>query len=109
MLINKNPQFQHLPDYYARKCHESQVVHIHMHIVCSAPSHDIHQCCLINWTLRNTIKLNLNQDTTIFAPESAFENVIYKMVVISSRPQSIDITADFYLHIVYISRSLMNS
>ena len=45
----------------------------------SAPSHYLNQCWIIvNWTLSNIFQWNLNQNTTIFIEENAFENVIWK-------------------------------
>ena len=41
---------------------------------------------LTYWEL-NQIQWNLNQNTKLFIHENAFENVIWKMVAISSRPQ----------------------
>ena len=52
----------------------------------SAPSHYLKQCLLIvNWTLRNKLQWNFNQNSTIFIQENAFENVVCKMVAILSR------------------------
>ena len=44
---------------------------------CSAPSHYLNQCSLIvNWTPRNKLQWNLNQNPIIFIQENAFENVV---------------------------------
>ena len=48
-------------------------------------SHYRNQCWLIvNWTLRNKLQWNLNQNTKLFIRENSFENVC-KMVAILSR------------------------
>ena len=57
-----------------------------------APSHCLHQCCsIVNWTLRNKLQWNLSQYSYIFIQENAFENVIWKMAAILSRPQCVKI------------------
>ena len=55
-------------------------------VACSAPSHYLNQCWLIvNWTLRNKIQWNLNQNTKLFIHENAFENDFCEMEAIFSR------------------------
>ena len=51
----------------------------------SAPSHYLSQCWLIvNWTLRNKLQWNFNQNTKIFIHENAPENIVCEMVAIFS-------------------------
>ena len=55
-------------------------------VACSAPSHYLNQWWLIvNWTLRNKLKWNSNQNTKLFINENTFENVAREMVVIVSK------------------------
>ena len=56
----------------------------------SVPSHYLNQWWLIiNWTLRNKLQRNFDQNATIFIQENPFENIICKMSVILYRPQGI--------------------
>ena len=49
-------------------------------------SNDLNICWLfVNWTLRNKLQWNLNQNTKRFIQEHAFENVVCEMAVILSR------------------------
>ena len=41
----------------------------------------------VDWTLRNKLQGNFNQNSHIFIQENAFENVVWKMSVILSRSQ----------------------
>ena len=51
----------------------------------SAPSHYLNQCCVIvNWTLRNKLQWNSNQNIKLFIHENAFENIVCDMVAILS-------------------------
>ena len=57
---------------------------------CSAPSHYLNQCWnIVNWTLRNKLQWNLNRNSIIFIQENAFENVVWKMAAILTRPQCV--------------------
>ena len=57
----------------------------------SAPSHYLNQRWNnVNWTLGNKLQWNLNRNLTIFIQENAFENVVWKMVAILSRPQCVN-------------------
>ena len=52
----------------------------------SAPSHYLNQCWVIfNWTPRNKIKSNSNQNTRLFIHENALQNVFFEMAGILSR------------------------
>ena len=54
------------------------------------PSHYLNQCWdIVNWTLRNELQWNFNQNSYIFIQENAFENVVWKTVAILSRPQCV--------------------
>ena len=56
-----------------------------------APSHDLNQCWdILNWTLGNKIQWNLNRYSNIFIQENGFENIVWKMAAILSRPQCIN-------------------
>ena len=55
---------------------------------CRHPSHYLNQSWnIIDWSLRNILQWNLNQNSYIFIQENAFENVVCKMASILSRPQ----------------------
>ena len=57
----------------------------------SAPSHYLNQCWnIVNWTSRNKLKWNVNRNSYIFIPDNPFENVVWKMAAILSRPQCIN-------------------
>ena len=52
-------------------------------VVYPAPSHHLNQCQLIvNWTLRNKLQWNSNQNTKLPIHENAFANVVLEMAVI---------------------------
>ena len=52
----------------------------------------LYQCWnIVNWTLRNKLQCNDNQNSWIFIQENAFENVVWKMAAIFPWPQCIDI------------------
>ena len=51
-------------------------------LVSAKPLHETMQyCCIVNWTIRNKIHLNLNQTKRIFIHFNDFENDICKMVI----------------------------
>ena len=59
----------------------------------SAPSHYLNQCwVIVNWTIRNKLRWNLNRNTKLFIHENALENVVWKMVVILSRDECVNQT-----------------
>ena len=45
---------------------------------------------IVNLTLRNKLQWNLNQNSNIFIEENRFENVICKIVSVSSQPQCVN-------------------
>ena len=52
------------------------------------PSHFLNQCWNIgNWTLRNKLPWNLNQNSHLSIQENVFENVVGKLAAILSRSQ----------------------
>ena len=56
-----------------------------------APSHYLNQCWdLVNSRLRNKLWWNLNRNSYIFIQENSYENVVWTMAAIMSRPQSIN-------------------
>ena len=55
-----------------------------------APSHYLNQYWdIVNWTLRNKLQWNFNRNSYIFIQENAFQNVVWKMAAILSRPQCV--------------------
>ena len=55
-----------------------------------APSHYLNPCWnIVIWTLRNKLQWNLNRNSNIFMQENIFENVVWKMAAILSRPQCV--------------------
>ena len=58
-----------------------------------APSHYLNQCWniwnIVNCALRDKLQLNLNKNLHIFIKENAFENVVWEMLAILSRPQCV--------------------
>ena len=56
----------------------------------STPSHYLNQCWnIVNWTPRNKLQWNINQNSYIFIQENPFANVIWKMAAILSQPQCV--------------------
>ena len=67
----------------------------------SVPSHYQNQCWNIdNWNLRNKLQWNLKWNSYIFIQENAFENVVWKMAAILSRPQCVK-------HMVWLSHDIL--
>ena len=57
----------------------------------SAPSHYLNQCLnIVNWTLRNKLWWNFNQNSNFFIQEYTFENVFCEMAAILSRGRSVN-------------------
>ena len=55
------------------------------------PSHYLNQCGnIVNWTLRNKLQWNFNQNSYIFIQQNAFEKVICEIVAILSGPQCVN-------------------
>ena len=74
--------------------HWGRVTHMfvgNLTIAWSAPSHYLNQCWnIVNWTIRNKFQLNCYRNWKIFSQENAFENVVWKMAAIMSRPQCVN-------------------
>ena len=50
----------------------------------SAPSHYLNQCwVIVNWTLRNKLQLNIDQNTKLFIHKNASENIVCEKAAIS--------------------------
>ena len=57
-----------------------------------APSHYLNQCWnIVNLTLRNKLQWKFNRYSYIFNQKNAFENVVWKMAAILSRPQCVKV------------------
>ena len=51
----------------------------------------MNQCWnIVYWTLGNKLQWNRNRNLSIFIQENAFENVVWKMAAILSRPQCVN-------------------
>ena len=73
-----------------------------------APSHYLNQCWnIVNWTIGNKSQWNLKWNSYIFTEENAFENVVWKMVAILSRPQCVNWQSATYVHIKYTRSSFV--
>ena len=58
-----------------------------MLVACSVPSHYLSQCwdIIVNWTLRNILQWNFNQNIKFFLHKNAYENIVCEMAAILSR------------------------
>ena len=66
---------------------------------CSTPSHYLNQCCIIvNLALWNTFQSNCIRNLNMFIQENAFENVVWKMSAILSRPQCVNVLFVGHIH-----------
>ena len=55
------------------------------------PSHCLNQIWnIVNLTIRNKLQWNVNQNSYIFIQKNVFENVVWKMAAILSRPQYVN-------------------
>ena len=55
------------------------------------PSHYLDQCWnIVNWTPKNKLQWNFNQNSCIFIQENPFEYVVWKMAALSSRPRCVN-------------------
>ena len=79
--INSSPlvpqiYFTELGQYWLRKWHVAYTV----------PSHYLNQCwVIVNWTLRNKLQWNFNQNTKLFIHKNAFQNIVCQMAAILSK------------------------
>ena len=61
----------------------------------TVPSHYLNQCWnSANWTLRNKLRWNFNQNSNIFIQENWLENVVCEMESIFSQPQCVKASRD---------------
>ena len=83
---------------FAELTHRGPVTHIYggkLSIIVSdnawaAPCHYLKQCWnIINWTFRNKLQWNFNRNSNSFIQVSVFENIVWKVAVILSRPQCV--------------------
>ena len=76
------------------------------------PSHYLSQklWIIVIWTLGNKLQWNSNRNQFIFIQENAFENVVWKMVVILSRSQCVNgpSCTGFWLYHVCVSPHQLN-
>ena len=57
----------------------------------SAPSHYLNHCWnIVNWTLRNKLQWNFNQNSCIAIEENVFEYVFCEMAFMLYRPQCVN-------------------
>ena len=76
-------------------------------VACLAQSHYLNKCFLIvNWTLRNKLQWNLNQNTKPFVYENAFQNVVCEMTAILSRRKWVKVLLRVLLRMCCLWRSL---
>ena len=62
-------------------------------VACSMLNHYLNQCWpIVILTLKNTFLSNLNQNSTIFVKENAFQNGICKLTAILLKPQCVKST-----------------
>ena len=71
------------------------------------PSHYPNQCWyFVYWTLRNKLQWNLNRNSYISVQDNAFENMVWKMAAILSRPTVLKKWTIFYLWLSVIENKL---
>ena len=55
-------------------------------VACSAPSHYLNQCWfIVNWTLRNKLQRNSNQNTKLSTHGNGYKNIVSEMAAICPR------------------------
>ena len=68
------------------------------------PSHYLTQCwVIVNWTLRNKLKWNYNQNTKFFIHENAFQDTVCEMAAILSRKRWLDALHGALMAVLVIS------
>ena len=77
----------------------------------SAPSHYLNKCwVIVNWTLRNKLQWNLNQNTKLFIHQNASSNIVCEMAAILFRGRWVKVpqvtggalfVVRFYLHLLH--------
>ena len=64
--------------------------HWKLRVAYSGPNLYLHRCwCIFNLTVENKIQGNFNQITKIFIQDNAFENILYKLATVLSRPRCV--------------------
>ena len=64
----------------------------------STPSHYLIQCCVIvNWTLRDKLKWDFDQNTKIFIHENAYENIVCEITAILSGEDGLSNAFEYYI------------
>ena len=59
-------------------------------VACSAPGQYLNQCWnIVNWTLGDKLQWKFNRNLNTLIHENAFENVIWEIAAILSRPQCV--------------------
>ena len=69
-----------------------------------ASSHYLNQCWnIVHWIRSNKLQCNINRNSYIFIKENEFENAIWKMMAILSKPQCVkgDTQFWFIIQIIY--------
>ena len=70
----------------------------------------LNQCCLIvNFTLRNKLEWNFNQNSSIFIQENTFENVVCEMAAILSRGRLVNETISSDMCCIHITMPMFYS
>ena len=69
----------------------------------SAPNRYLNQCWnIVYWTPRNKLQWNVNLNSYILSQDNPFENVVWNMVAILSRPQCVNCSVyTTYLHLLH--------
>ena len=107
--INNNPALVQIMAWRRpgdKPLSESMLVRLKTHICVTRPqwvkqikiSHYLKQYWhIIDWTLRNKIQWNLNQNTVIFFQENRSEKIVCKLATILTRPQCAELQKYFRL------------
>ena len=85
--LNIGINWNYFPWFYLT--HWGRVTHICIgKLTIIGSSHYLNQCWdIVNSNLRNKLQWNLKRNSRVFFQEIAFENVVYEMASILSRPQ----------------------
>ena len=63
------------------------------------PSHCLNQCLfIVNWTLRNKLQWNFNQNSYFFIQGNAFQNIVFETVAILSQSQCVK-----WIHVIHLA------
>ena len=73
----------------------TETIYIYIYIACSVPNHCLNQCWIIvNWTIRNTLKWNLNQTTTFQFKKSHWKISSAKYWLCLSRTKRVSVSVE---------------